>query len=231
MKNTLVIASLSLMLAACSTLPPKTSVLPQPAEVAPNADVEPATDDASPDHPDSEISGAASGRAAAQAALPDVALTNEILFKLTAAEIAFQRGQWQTAYITTLSVAQETRDPRIARRAAEIAMSASQPDEALSAVRLWRELAPQSEIAAQYYLGLVMLSDNPAEAQPVLAQRLQAASPQERGDLIIQIQRLVQRARNKAAAFDLLEQLLTPYANLPQTPLALAQGEIGRAHV
>lgn len=228
MKNAIVIASLSLMLAACSTLPPKTSALPQPAEVAPDADVESATDDSSLDHPSIGILGAASGRAAAQTALPAVALTNEILFKLTAAEIAFQRGQWQTAYITTLSVAQETRDPRIARRAAEIAMSASQPGEALSAVRLWRELAPQSEIASQYYLGLVMLSDNPAEAQPVLVQRLQAASPQERGELIIQIQRLLQRARNKAAAFDLLEQLLAPYADLPQTPLALAQGALAK---
>ncbi|MEO8407157.1 MAG: hypothetical protein ABI476_01845, partial [Oxalobacteraceae bacterium] len=171
LKNAIVIASLSFMLVACATVPPETTVLPQQDAVASDADTEQASDDSALDHPTIGKLGTGSGRTATPAPLPAVTLTNEILFKLMAAEIALQRGQWQTAYITTLSVAQETRDPRIARRAAEIAMSASQPGEALSAVRLWRELAPHSEIAAQYYLGLVMLSDNPVEAQPVLVQR------------------------------------------------------------
>ncbi|WP_025915626.1 tetratricopeptide repeat protein [Herminiimonas sp. CN] len=226
MKKALAIASLSLMLAACSTLQPETAPLPQPA--AAEAAAEPDASGLPPDHPAIGKAGAGPGRAVIEDPLPAAALTNEILFKLVAAEIAFQRGQWQTAYITALGVAQGTRDPRIARRATEIAMSASQPAEALAAVRLWRELAPHSEVAAQYYLGLVILSDNPAEAQPLLAQRLATASPQERNELINQIQRLLLRARDKAIAFDMLEQLLLPYADLPQTPLALAQGALAK---
>lgn len=224
MKNTIAIASLSLMLTACAAVPPKTPELPQITAATPDTEVEPTVDDKLPDHPLAGKLGIAAGRATVRTALPAVPLTSEILFKIVAAEIAFQRGQWQAAYIATLGVAQETRDFRIARRAAEMAMSVGQSGEALSAIRLWRELAPRSEVAAQYYLGLVMLSDNPAEAQPLLVQRLQAATAQERGTLIIQIQRLLQRAKNKAAAFDLLQQLLAPYADLPQTPLALAQG-------
>lgn len=230
MKNAIVIASLSLMLAACSTLPPAATVPPQPAAATSepesgSADA-PVADGLPQDHPVLDSAGPA--RAGKAESLPAALLTNEILFKLVAAEIAFQRGHWQTAYITTLSVAQEVRDPRIARRAAEIAMGAGQSSEALAATRLWRELAPGSEEAAQYYLGLVILSDNPAEARPLLEQRLAAASPQERGELIRQIQRLLLRANNKTAAFDLLEQVLAPYADLPQTPLALAQGALAK---
>ena len=58
--------------------------------------------------------------------LPSVKLTEELLYKLLTSEIAFQRGNWQAAYVTILGLAQQTRDPRLARRAAEIALSAKQ---------------------------------------------------------------------------------------------------------
>src|SRR5690606_13009931 len=72
----------------------------------------------------------------ADGALPNVEMTDEMLYKLLHAEIAYQRGDWQLAYVTMLAGAQETRDPRLARRAAEIALSVKQAGEALSAVRL-----------------------------------------------------------------------------------------------
>ncbi|MDP3842214.1 MAG: tetratricopeptide repeat protein [Oxalobacteraceae bacterium] len=225
MKNTILIASLSLMLAACAAVQPETATAPQ-AET--EATAEPVASGLPQGHPELDQADTGPAPEAIQDPLPAATLTNEILFKLLAAEIAYQRDQWQAAYIAVLGVAQETRDPRIARRAAEIAMSASQPAEALAAIRLWRELAPHAEAAAQLYLGLVILSDNPAEAQPTLAQRLAAASPQERGELITQIQRLLLRAGNKTTAFNMLEQLLAPYAGLPQTPLALAQSALAK---
>lgn len=155
--------------------------------------------------------------------LPSVPLTEELIFKYLSAEIADQRGSWQAAYITMLGIAQHTRDPRIARRAAEIALKAKQPSEALTAIRLWREVAPRSEEAAQYYMSFVLLSDNLEEARPVLQQRLQETPAQARGALILQIQRMLARAKNKAAAFLLLESLVAPYKSLPEAHLALAQ--------
>lgn len=152
------------------------------------------------------------------------ALSSEILFKILAADIAFQRGDWQSAYITMVSVAQQTRDPQVARRAVEIAMNAKQPAEALTAIRLWRQLAPQSEEATQYFLGFVMLNENIAEAQPILEQRLENVSPQARSVLIFQIQRVLAGAKNKAAAFSMLESVLAPYLSSAETHVALAQG-------
>ena len=156
--------------------------------------------------------------------LPSVELTEDIMYKVLSAEIAYQRGDWQTGYVTMLGLAQQTRDPRLARRAAEIALSAKEADEALAAVRLWRTLAPHSDEATQYYLSFVILSDDLDEARPLLEERLKEARAQTRGLLAFQIQRLLARAKDKNAAFTLLEQVLAPYRDMPEAHLALAQG-------
>lgn len=168
--------------------------------------------------------------------LPTLDMSEDLLFKLLRAELAYQRGDWQLAYVTMLVAAQETRDPRLARRAAEIALNVKQTGEALSAVRLWRELAPHSDEANQFYLGLVVLGENLTEAKPIFVERLQEVTPQARGLLILQIQRLLGRTKDKAAAFTLQEELTAPYQGLVETHIALAQaafakGDLPRARL
>lgn len=187
--------------------------------------------------PSAAVSQGADKKAASDALneqFPSVELTEDLLFKLLRAELANQRGDWQLAYITMLVTAQETRDPRLARRAAEIALNVKKTGEALSAVRLWRELAPNSDEASQFYLGLVVIGDNLAEAKPIFAERLQEVGPQARGLLILQIQRLLARTKDKGAAFKLMEELVAPYPGLVETHIALAQsafanGDLTRA--
>lgn len=156
--------------------------------------------------------------------LPNVALTDELLFKLLTSEIAFQRENWQAAYITILGVAQQTRDPRLARRAAEIALSAKQAEESLVAIRLWRELAPDSNEATQYYLGFMIMSNNLSEIRQVLSAKLKGTAPERYGFTMLQAQRLLARARDKKLAFDVLEEILSPYNFTAEAHLALAQG-------
>lgn len=174
-----------------------------------------------PSLPDAQSDSAHAG-----ATLPSVALTDKLLFKILSSEIAFQRGDPQSAYITLVSAAQETRDPRLARRAFEIAMHTKQPDQALTAIRLWHALAPSSEEATQYYLGIIILSDNLAEAQPIIEQRLKEIRPQARPLLMFQTQRLLARAKDKAAGFAMLERVLIPYQATPETHLVLAEGAL-----
>ncbi|MFZ6759838.1 tetratricopeptide repeat protein [Undibacterium sp. Ji50W] len=156
--------------------------------------------------------------------LPEVTLSEELFYKIITAEIAYQRGSWQGAYVTLYSVAQQTRDPRIARRAAEIALSVKQAGEALAAIRLWRELAPNSNEATQYYLGFMVMNNNLAEIQSVFTEKLKTADPKQHAILMLQAQRLLSRARDKNAAFDVLEEILSPYKDSPDAHLALAQG-------
>ena len=156
--------------------------------------------------------------------LPEVKLTEEIFLKIITAEIANQRGSWQGAYVTMYSVAEQTRDPRIAKRAAEIALAAKQSGEALQAVRLWRELAPNSNEATQYYLGFMLMNNNLAEIQSVYTEKLKSSDPKQLGVMMLQAQRLLSRSRDKNAAFTTLETLLEPYKNSPDAHMALAQG-------
>jgi tetratricopeptide (TPR) repeat protein len=158
--------------------------------------------------------------------LPNVVLTKEILYRLLAADLAYQRGQWKTAYEITMRIASETRDPRLARRATEIAIGAKQPAETMVAVKLWRELAPHSEDATKYYLGFVLINENLTEAKPILQERLKEATPKVRGVLMFQIQRLLVGVKDKAGAFSLLEELMAPYLGMAEAHVALAQGAL-----
>ena len=155
--------------------------------------------------------------------MPNVQLTGDLLYRLLKAEFDFKNGNWQGPYMTLMGSAQQTRDPRLARRAAEMAIGAKQANESMAAIRLWRELAPNSEEATQYYLGLAVMSDKLDEAEALFRQRLQDAAPDARGMAIFQIQQYLLRARDKAAAGAMLERLVTPYAGMFEAHVVLAQ--------
>lgn len=223
MKKPLAIVTLSLMLSACASLRHSSEALTTSAADGQNK---------------SDANATAAGKEASKVksqqpeeVLPPTELSEEILFKILSSEIAFQRGQWQAAYVTLMGTAQQTRDPRLAKRAAEIALSARRPVEALAAVRLWTELAPRSDEALQNYMGLIMLGDNIAEIKPLLTRRLAEAALPARGPLILQMQRLLSRARNKADAFDILQDVVAPYPALIESHLALAQAAFANRDV
>jgi tetratricopeptide (TPR) repeat protein len=208
LKNAFAIVTLSALLSACAVAPQK-----QGEAAAPAAAAAPVADSAAP-----------AVLAAPAEALPSVELTSDLLYRFTKAELEFKRGQWQGAYITMLSLAQQTRDPRLARRAAEMALTVKQGGEALAAIRLWRSLAPESEEATQYFLGFAVVNDDLTEAEQIFAKRLAAAPHQTRGLAMFQMQQFLLRAKDKAAAFALQQRVLAPYDNMVESHLILAQG-------
>jgi tetratricopeptide (TPR) repeat protein len=225
LKNALTILTLTLLVSACSDLTHRPAVQSAQSVAAPSEKgVIAENSKATAGDSDDDITD----RSTADTPLPSVELTDDLLFRILKAEIEYQRGEWQDAYDTLLDVAKQTRDPRIAQRAVEIGLSAKQPDKdrTLAAIKLWHELAPKSEEATQYYLGLLMLEDHLAEAQPIFEQRLKEMRPQARPLMMFQIQRMLARAKDKTAAFALLEHLLAPYQSTPETHLVLAEGAL-----
>jgi len=142
---------------------------------------------------DKDLNGSAPPAIENKEKLPNAVLTEELFYKILTAEIAYQRGSWQAAYVTLLTTAQQTRDPRLARRSAEIALSAKQAGEALVAIRLWRELAPESNEATQYYLGFMVMNNNMSEIQHVFTEKLANADSKQYGVIMLQAQRLLSR--------------------------------------
>ncbi len=155
--------------------------------------------------------------------LPAVGLSEELMFRYLSAEIAMQRGNAFAAYATMLSIARSTSDPRLARRATEMAMSGSLPAEALKAARVWHEIAPHSEEASQVLLSLQLQSNRADEAKQSLATLLSSSSPTTLPLAIGNVQRLLSRLPDRARAASLLKELLEPYRDALDARLALAQ--------
>ena len=155
--------------------------------------------------------------------LPMLPLSEELLFKYLSAEISEQRGNTFAAYATMMSIARSTRDPRLARRAVEIAISGKFTNEALSASRVWYEITPHSEEAEQVLLGLLLATNHLDEAKKTLALRLAASNAQTLSATIGQTQRLLARVPDKAKAASLLKELLDPYRYSLDARLALVQ--------
>jgi tetratricopeptide (TPR) repeat protein len=219
LKNAFAIVTLAGLLSACAA-PVRQAAPPVAAAPAP---VPPVSAVPAPDLDDS-----AAAPPPAEQNLPSVALTKDLLYQLMKAEIEFGKGSWQGPYLTMMAAAQQTRDPRLAQRATEMALSAKQGEQTLAAIRLWRQIAPDSEEAAQYYLGFVVLSDNLAEAEAIFAKRLREVSAAERGVAMFQTQQLLARAKDKAGAAAMLERLLAPYGNTMEAQVVLAQAAFAR---
>jgi tetratricopeptide (TPR) repeat protein len=222
LKIAFVIVTFAGLLSACAAPLRQVAPVGAPAPAAPVADA-----------PDAEQVAAAGGEAPAdepaiEKNLPNVALSSDLLYRLMKAEIEFRQGRWQAPYMAMMAAAQQTGDPRLAQRATEMALSAKQSEQSMAAIRLWRQLAPDSEEAAQYYLEFVILSDHLAEAEALFGKRLREASPAERGVAMLQVQQLLARAKDKAGAAAMLERLMAPYVRTMEAHVVLAQAAHAR---
>jgi tetratricopeptide (TPR) repeat protein len=147
--------------------------------------------------------------------IPQVKVTGALLYQLMSAEVALQRGEAGAAYATYLSVARQTRDPRLARRATEIALGSRATSEALTSAQLWRELAPDSDEALQATAVLLVSGGRYDDAAALFDQQLKkSAAP---ADELARTQRLLARAPDRKAALDLLTKLAAPYRDDPKT--------------
>lgn len=146
----------ALLLAGCATAPqPEESTgaaEPAPAEEQP-ADARP--DDAPADEaPADEAPAEQAAAEAAEEAEPEAreapaprGLQGENLYRLLVADLAGRQGNVEVALQGYLETARESTDPRIAERAARLALYAGQADAALEAASRWVELAPGSRDA------------------------------------------------------------------------------------
>jgi tetratricopeptide (TPR) repeat protein len=164
-----------------------------------------------------------SAEAAPQDLLPNVTLSEQLIYKYLSAELSFQRGEIFAAYSTMASLARSTGDARLARRALEFAATGSLPVEALKAARLWRELAPRSDEAAQALVGLLIANAQLDEAKSALAQQLAASAPAKLPLAIANVQRQLSRISDRARAQAMLRELLEPYRQSLDAQMALIQ--------
>ena len=169
------------------------------------------------------------GPTAGPAAAPG--LSAELMYRLLVGDIALQRGDGNIAARAYIEAARDTRDPALARRATEIALSTRQRGAALQAARLWSELDPGSERARDLVASLssgtagrAEMADDTAELRSRLERALAeaATSGASIGDAFLQLNRLLAPEPDRTQTWRLIRALAEPYPNLAEAHFAVA---------
>lgn len=154
--------------------------------------------------------------------LPKMELTDRLLYEFLLGDIAAQRDRPELAAQAYLDLARNTRDPRVARRAAQLAYESRQLDQAVEAFQLWQELEPDTPLARQMLLSLLLSAGRLEEAWPHLDAILKA-DPANAGRTFLNIYPQAARTPDKAALLDWMMQATRAYPELAEGHWVVAQ--------
>jgi tetratricopeptide (TPR) repeat protein len=153
--------------------------------------------------------------AVAPSRLPKIELTPQLLHQFLVAEFAGHRGQIGLAVSAYRDLAITTRDPRIAQRAAEIALFARQYNAALDDARIWVDADPDSEQARQMLASLLAASGRSEELATQVAKMLTTAGPRL-GASLLGLNAIFSRSPDKVAVQKLIFQVTDPYLGIAE---------------
>ena len=139
------------------------------------------------------------------------------------AEIAQQRGQADFAVQDLIELARRGRDPRVARRATEIAFQSRQMDLAVEACLLWAELEPTSPVVRQALGALAANNGNLPAAKANIAKWL---SDEHAPVVFMQMSGVLARFPDRAEAAVVVRELAQPYPKLPEAHWAMAESAL-----
>ncbi|MBK9162223.1 MAG: tetratricopeptide repeat protein [Nitrosomonadales bacterium] len=186
----------SLLLGACAQAPQRAEPAQSAPQPAPQAEVAPV--------------------------LPDVELSDELLYEFLLTEIANQRGHKALAVEASADLVRRTRDPRMARRAAQLAFESGDMEKSVEAFRQWQELEPTSPMAGRMLASILLRGGRLDEAQRELAKVLQAEQANA-GKVFLQILQSVASHPDKPAVLKLLRNLAQPYPSVAEAHWSVAQ--------
>lgn len=152
--------------------------------------------------------------------LPKVELSPEIFYGIVTSEIAAQRGGVGPAAATYLELAQQTRDPRLAQRAAELALFSGQLKDASEALQLWLSIEPNSKPAREQLVFTLLRSGQLKASQPLIESLLKD-DPAKAGAVFVQLARLTSLLPDKQGNFNLVNSLAQNYPSLPEARFAV----------
>ena len=154
---------------------------------------------------------------------PDAQDLARWFYAVLAGEIAAHTGHPGTAYAELLKAARDLHSEALFQRAAEIALTAGAPQQALDAVNAWRADQPDSPKAQSWTAQLLVALGRNTEAVGAIS-RLIALTPQpQRPKTILSLAGLFARAGDGQVAVDLAKKALTPYEGIPQSSVVIGE--------
>lgn len=154
--------------------------------------------------------------------LPHVELDPNLLYQFLIGEVAAQRGESEVAIRAYLDIANSTKDPRAAQRAAQLAFQARQYGRAAEALQLWLELEPDSNQAEEQLITALLASGDLEKARPYLEDIL-AKYPGKAGHTFLQTFSLLEKYPDKEGIYNLLLEITKPYPKVAEGHLMLGQ--------
>ncbi|MEY3201385.1 MAG: hypothetical protein RIR70_935, partial [Pseudomonadota bacterium] len=154
--------------------------------------------------------------------LPAKDLTGQILYQSLLGEIAAERGDSALMLRAYSELSRNTRDPRIVRRAAELALDARQPDYALEAAKLWVDIDPESPAARQMLAGINVGLGRFDDAVPHVA-KLLSLENENLPSALLRLNRLFGRSAEKVAVTSVVDKLTEPYLAHPEAWFARSE--------
>ncbi len=154
------------------------------------------------------------------------ALDDRLFFQLLMGELALTQGDFGTAYTWLVDAARRTRDDGLFRRSIDVAIQARNGDQALQAARAWRLARPDNLEPLRLQVQLLMGTGRAAEVTEPLRSLLEQTPLGERAGLISALPRFLQRAGDAAGVARLMDEVLQPHRDRPETAVAtrVAQG-------
>jgi tetratricopeptide (TPR) repeat protein len=154
--------------------------------------------------------------------LPSIELSSDLLYEFLLSEIAAQRGNDAVAVDGSLDLARKTRDPRLAMRAAHVALQFGQADKAIEALGIWRDTDPSSLMARRMLSSVLLRSGKIDEAGNEFVALLKMDESHSAQNFI-QIYQMLATYPDRAAALKLMRELAQPYPRVAEAHWGIAQ--------
>ena len=159
-------------------------------------------------------------RAEAKPAVANSALDSQLFYQLLIGEIELRSGELGEAYQIILDAARRNKDEQLFLRATEVALQGRAGDQALAAVKAWRQALPESTEALRFQVQLLVQLNRTPETYEPLQLLIKLTPEAQRAGLIGALPRLYARSTDRALAAALIEQVLQPYLDAPDTRTA-----------
>ncbi|MEY8877484.1 MAG: hypothetical protein AB9M60_13315 [Leptothrix sp. (in: b-proteobacteria)] len=164
---------------------------------------------------------AAPAKAAAPTA-PLTGVTNSALdaqtfYQLLISELELRRGEPGVAYQVMLDAAKRTRDDLLFKRAVDMAISAQAAEQALAALKQWRQTLPKSRLAAEMQAQALMALGKPSDAVEPMRTLIELTPAADRSATIAALPGLVVRGSGASAAATAVDEAIKPWLDASAT--------------
>jgi len=148
------------------------------------------------------------------------AMDGVLFYQLLVSELELRQGDAGLAFQVMLEAAKRSREEALFRRAVDIAINARAGEQAVEALKVWRQNLPKSRDAAEIETQMLMALGRYRDAQEPLNTFIELTPVAEQSSAIASLPRLVLSGEKPEEAAQSIEEALKPWRARPATRLA-----------